>query len=174
MTATVERVSSLDEALQQQARGFGKRTGKRSAEEMVAGVIRLYGEDEVRAWAADLFLEVAHWRARQIEGVVRRANERDREQRPDEPGVMVAYLRDPVRVPVYDGDGLGDFKTVARGEMTEEDHVAVIRYRSDQIRALQRGIDLHERDLWLIRHYKVSCLNELPPDALAQEFEEAA
>lgn len=165
-----ERVASLDEAIEQQMHGLGVRV----AEEALAAVVRLYGEDQVRAWAADLFLEVGHWRAAQIEGRYRRTHERERERQPDEAGIVVAYLRDPVRVPVYEAGKLTDFEVVPRGEMAEAQHLAVIRYREGQMRAMQRGVDLHERDLWLIRHHQVSCLNELPPDAMVAALEEAA
>lgn len=65
MSLAPERVASLDEAIEQQMEGLGHR----AAEDAVQQVVRLYGEDEVRAWAADLFMEVAHWRAKVAKAV---------------------------------------------------------------------------------------------------------
>lgn len=170
MATTAIRVASLDEAIEQQMEGLGVR----EAEEAVRRVLRLYGEDEVRAWAADLFMEVAHWRSLMVEGRLRRASERDFRARPDEPGVVRRYLTSVVRVPVYEKGTIVDFETCERGAMAEAQHEAVIRYRAGQIRGIQVGIEMHERDLWLMRKHKVSCLNELPVDVLAVALERAA
>lgn len=76
-----------------------------------------------------------------------------------EPNVRKAYLE----LMVYVAPG----RTVRRGEMTVEDHLARIEFLRSHIAGIEESIARHEADIALIQLHGVSCLDEVPEEGLS-------